>query len=60
MDGFVVGKRIKRARESRQLTQAELGRQMETDGKYISRIENGKSLPSIDRLVQMAYVLLHK
>lgn len=57
MNGFVVGKRIKSARESRQLTQAELGRQMETDGKYISRIENGKSLPSIDRLVQMAYVL---
>ena len=51
MDGFVVGKRIRRARESRQLTQAELGRQMETDGKYISRIENGKSLPCVGMLV---------
>ena len=28
-----------------------------TDGKYISRLESGKSLPSLKRLVQLATVL---
>ncbi len=57
MNTTVIGERIKYARKSMNLTQEELGRQMCTDGKYISRLESGKSLPSLKRLVQLATVL---
>lgn len=57
MNSTVIGQRIKYARKSMNLTQEELGRQMCTDGKYISRLESGKSLPSLKRLVQLSRVL---
>ena len=57
MNSIIRGQRIKYARKSMNLTQEELGRRMCTDGKYISRLESGKSLPSLKRLVQLSRAL---
>lgn len=57
MNSKVLGQRIRSARKSKKLTQEELGQRIFTDGKYISRLENGKSLPSLLRLVQLSKVL---
>ena len=57
MNSIIIGQRIKYARKLMNLTQEELGRQMCTDGKYISRLESGKSLPSLKRLVQLSRAL---
>ena len=52
-----IGNKIKQLRLQCDLTQEELGRLMCTDGKYISRLESGKSLPSLKRLVQLSRAL---
>lgn len=57
MNNVIIGQRIKYARKSMNLTQEQLGRQVSTDGKYISRLESGKNMPSLKRLVQLARVL---
>ena len=57
MNSVMIGQRIRRARKAMNLTQEELGRLICADGKYISRLENGKSLPSLKRLVQLSRVL---
>lgn len=57
VNSMIIGQRIKYARKSMNLTQEELGRLMCTDGKYISRLESGKSLPSLKRLVQLSRAL---
>ncbi len=57
MNSVIVGQRIRDARKLLKLTQEELGQQVCADGKYISRLENGKSLPSLKKLVQLARVL---
>lgn len=53
----IIGQRIKDARKSMNLTQKELGYLIYADGKYISRLENGGSLPSLKRLVLLSRVL---
>ena len=57
MNSVMIGQRIRRARKAMNMTQEELGRLICADGKYISRLENGKSLPSLKRLVQLSRVL---
>lgn len=57
MDYFMMGKRIKKAREKKGWTQSYLGELLESDGKYISRIELGKSKPSLEFLVKLANAL---
>lgn len=57
LNSVIIGKRIKDARKSMNLTQKELGYLIYADGKYISRLENGGSLPSLKRLVLLSRVL---
>lgn len=53
----MMGKRIRKAREKKGWTQSYLGELLESDGKYISRIELGKSKPSLEFLVKLANAL---
>lgn len=57
LNSVIIGQRIKDARKSMNLTQKELGYLIYADGKYISRLENGGSLPSLKRLVLLSMVL---
>ena len=57
LNSVIIGQRIKDARKSMDLTQEELGYLIYADGKYISRLENGGSLPSLKRLVLLSRVL---
>ena len=57
LNSVIMGQRIKDARKSMNLTQKELGYLIYADGKYISRLENGGSLPSLKRLVLLSRVL---
>ena len=57
LNSVIIGQRIKDARKSMNLTQKELGALIYADGKYISRLENGGSLPSLKRLVLLSRVL---
>lgn len=57
LNRVIIGQRIKDARKSMNLTQKELGYLIYADGKYISRLENGGSLPSLKRLVLLSRVL---
>ncbi len=53
----MLGKRIKAAREAKGWTQSYLGELLGSDGKYISRIELGKSKPSLEFFVELTNVL---
>ncbi|MGN0393956.1 MAG: helix-turn-helix domain-containing protein [Coprococcus sp.] len=57
MDYGKMGKRIRNARKSKGWTQAYLGELLDSDGKYISRIERGKSKPSLEFVVKIANIL---
>ena len=57
LNSVIIGQRIKDALKSMNLTQKELGYLIYADGKYISRLENGGSLPSLKRLVLLSRVL---
>lgn len=57
LNSVIIGQRIKDARKSMNLTQKELGYLIYADCKYISRLENGGSLPSLKRLVLLSRVL---
>lgn len=57
LNSVIIGQRIRDARKSMNLTQKELGYLIYADGKYISRLENGGSLPSLKRLVLLSRVL---
>lgn len=57
LNSVIIGQRIKDARKSMNLTQKELGYLIYADGKYISRLENGGSLPSLKRRVLLSRVL---
>lgn len=57
LNSVIIGQRIKDARKSMNLTQKELGYLIYADGEYISRLENGGSLPSLKRLVLLSRVL---
>lgn len=57
LNSVIIGQRIKDARKSMNLTQKELGYLIYADGKYISRLENSGSLPSLKRLVLLSRVL---
>jgi len=55
--GFVdnrIGKRIRELRKKRGYTLRELGEKLNFDFTYLSRVENGRKIPSIELLQQMA------
>lgn len=53
----LLGKRIKELRKSRGLSQYQLSEKINIDPKHISRIEVGKSYPSLDTLEKIAKAL---
>ena len=50
----LLGKRIRELRKRAGLTQEQLAEQLGIDQKHMSRIELGKSYPSLDRLTKIA------
>ena len=54
----LLGMRIREVRKARQLSQEKLAEKVGVDPKQISRIEGGKSAPSLDTLESIAKHLL--
>ena len=57
MNSYVTGSTIKQLRESRRLTQAELGKKLGVSSKTVSKWETGKGLPDISLLQPLAQAL---
>ena len=57
MNTYVTGATIRRLRESRNLTQAELAERIGVSSKTVSKWETGKGLPDISRLQPLAGAL---
>lgn len=57
MDYTKIGKRIAEKRKKLRMTQAEVEDRANLSHKYLSNIEHGRSIPSIDVLMQIADVL---
>lgn len=53
----LFGRRIRELRKSAGLSQEELGACIGIDQKHMSKIELGKSYPSLDRLIQISATL---
>jgi transcriptional regulator with XRE-family HTH domain len=53
----LLGVRIQEVRKLRKLTQAQLSQKVDIDAKHLSRIEVGKSFPSLDTLEKIANAL---
>ena len=56
IDYIVVGARIRKYRLERGITQEDLAFQINTSAAYISNIERGIKRPSLQKLVEIAYV----
>lgn len=52
-----IGFRVRQARINADLTQEELAEKANVSSNFISRLENGRVLPSIDRLYMLADIL---
>ena len=57
MNAYVTGTTIRNLRESRNMTQAELGEHISVSSKTISKWETGKGLPDISLLSPLAQAL---
>ena len=57
MDYTEIGRRIAFLRRARRMTQVEVEDEAGLSHKYLSNIEHGRSIPSIDVLMQIADVL---
>lgn len=57
MDAYVTGETIKRLRETKGMTQAELARKLDVGDKAVSKWETGKGLPDISLLEPLAAAL---
>lgn len=53
----LLGRRIKELRKKRGFSQEQLGELIGIDQKHMSKIELGKSYPSLDRLIRLSDVL---
>jgi transcriptional regulator with XRE-family HTH domain len=53
----LLGERIRELRKSRGLTQEQLAELIEVEQKHVSRLELGKSYPTIERLEKLADAL---
>lgn len=56
-DYSVIGKRIRKAREVKGLTQEILAEKLDVSNAYISKIERGKTALNLDRLSELCEVL---
>lgn len=57
MNAYVTGSTVKRLREARKLTQAELARRLDVSDKTISKWETARGLPDISLLAPLAAAL---
>lgn len=57
MDAKAVGRRMKAAREQKQLTQEELAALVDLSPTHVSVIERGTKIPRLDTFVAIANVL---
>ena len=53
----LIGKRIRRYRLSKNITQEELAFRIDTSASYLSKIEGGKKRPSLEKLCGIADAL---
>ena len=53
IDYNLLGRRIARLRKERRLTQDKLSEKAEISNNYLSNIENGRSIPSLETLVRL-------
>lgn len=56
-DYSVIGRRIKKARTDKNITQLELAEKLEFSVAYLSRVERGSSQINLKRLIQIAEIL---
>ena len=56
IDKILFGKRLRQLREQRGLTQEQLSNMLDIEWQHISRLENGKNLPSCNILISIAQV----
>lgn len=56
IDKKLFGKRLKELREKRGMTQEELSNLLNIEWQHISRLENGKNLPSCAILISLAEI----
>ncbi len=56
IDKKLFGKRLKELREKRGMTQEELSNLLDIEWQHISRLENGKNLPSCGILLGIANI----
>lgn len=57
MNEKAIGKRIKAAREKKQLTQEQLAERVDLSPMHVSVIERGAKLPKLETLINIANVL---
>lgn len=53
IDYTLLGRRIARLRKERHLTQDKLSEKADISNNYLSNIENGRSIPSLETLVRL-------
>lgn len=53
----LIGKLVKNARVNKKLTQLEVSEKTNISRNYISDIENGRYMPSVETLMALAYLL---
>lgn len=56
IDKNLFGKRLRELREKRKMTQEELSNLLNIEWQHVSRLENGKNLPSCNILIKIAQV----
>ena len=56
IDKILFGKKLRELRENKGLTQEQLGELLDIEWQHVSRLENGKNLPSCAILVGIAKV----
>ena len=57
IDKKTLGKRVQRQRKQLDLTQAELAERVVLDTTYLSQVERGVKLPSLETLLNLAVAL---
>lgn len=56
IDKILFGKKLRELRENRGLTQEELSNMLDIEWQHVSRLENGKNLPSCNILMSIAEI----
>jgi transcriptional regulator with XRE-family HTH domain len=54
---MVIGDRLKELREAKELSQGDIGKRTGLFRCYVSRVENGHTVPSVDTLEKLARAL---